>query len=107
MGLTPVRSNARLKPVAVSLNTNHTSVKLLGGFSIKESDGTPAVASVNIRKGVLAADNSGTLLFALEFAANESLVVILPVPIEGDPTYGIYVEDLAGTTSGVLLRWSE
>lgn len=91
-------------PVDITLDSNHTDVNLLGGFSIKESDGTPAVATVNLRKGVENEDNTGDLLMTIELAANESTLVEFVWPIPGDPTYGVFVEDVAGTTSGVLFK---
>ena len=88
--------------VAVALDDNHETVNLLGGYSIRETAGS--TATVNLRKGVAASNNTGALLAVINLAANESVTVEFITPIPADPTYGVYYEDLSGTTAGTLFR---
>lgn len=98
-------SAVRLTPAAITANANHTGVTTLAGWSIREAAGSAGVAAVNIRKGVAAANNTGTLLAVLEMAADTSNTYEFRTPLRGDATYGIYVEVVTGTVAGVLYAW--
>ncbi len=85
-------------PVDITADSNHTAVTQFSGFSVRESDGTPAVAAVNFRHGAV----GGQILWVLELAANESAGIELGGAMQTPD--GVYVEEVAGTVSGVLLN---
>lgn len=89
-------SLARFDPVDITPDSNHDNVTSFYGWSIRESAGTPAVATVNFRHGAV----GGQILAVLELAASESATVAFgsftPTPD------GVYVEEVAGTVSGVI-----
>lgn len=82
--------------ITITADSNHTQIQRFSGFSIRESDGTPAAAAVNIRDSAV----GGDILAVLELAANESATINLDDAIPVDT--GVYVEVVSGTISGVL-----
>jgi len=87
---------ATAEPVDLTGDANHTDVVHYGGFSVRESAGTPAVAAVNFRHGSV----SGQIVGVLELAANESADRSLPGIIQTPA--GVYVQVVTGEISGVL-----
>lgn len=73
-----------------------TGVAGLEGFSIRESAGTPAVATVVLRNGT---SNSDPAVAFINLAAGETITVKMP---EIDCPDGIYVDRVAGTTELAL-----
>jgi len=82
-------------------DSNHDTLTRFGGFSVRESDGTPAVAAANFRHGGV----GGQILAVLELAANESASFALP-GMQSTPD-GVYVEVVSGTISGVIYQVRE
>lgn len=89
-----------IKQFDVTANMNDTNVTRFAGFSVRESDGTPAVAAANFRHGSV----SGQILAVLELAANESATIALPM---ADTPDGVYFEVVAGTISGVAYSYRQ
>lgn len=83
-------------PQTITGGANHSGVTRFAGFSIREAAGTPAAATVNFRSATV----GGQILATVELAANESAMVFFPGPIVASG--GVYVEQAAGTISGVL-----
>ena len=97
----PLVQLATYIPQDLTADSNHAAVTRYGGFSIRESDGTPAVAAVNFRAGAV----GGQIIGVLELAANESASFGLPGMVSTPD--GVYVEVVAGTVSGVLFQVKE
>lgn len=85
-------------PTSISADSNHSGVTQLKGLSIRESAGSPAVATIRLRK----ASVSGQILMVLELAENESATLILDSPIPSED--GVYVQVVAGTVEGVIYQ---
>jgi hypothetical protein len=92
----PLRQLANLEAVDVTADSNHATVTKFGGFSVRESAGTPAAAAVNFRHGVV----GGQIFAVLELAANESASISLGGAFQAPD--GVYVQVVSGTVSGVL-----
>jgi hypothetical protein len=88
-----------MTPATITANSNHATVERLSGFSIRENAGTPAVASLNLRKLSV----SGQILFVLELAANESASIMIPEAVSSEG--GVYVQVIGGAIEGVL--WTQ
>jgi len=88
------------RPIAVASAATdvqaHTGAATLVGLTVRESAGTPAVASLVLRDGTTATD---PIVAVVELAANESKAV--PLPAVNIAT-GIFVDREAGTTELVL-----
>jgi hypothetical protein len=84
------------KVIAITSDTLHGAADKWTGFSIRESAGTPAVATVNFRQGSV----SGTILGTAELAATESASLYLETPIAAQD--GVYVQVVTGTITGSL-----
>ncbi len=89
---------ATIVPSTLTPDTNHTNVTRFGGFSVRESAGTPAVAAVNLRHGAV----GGQIIVVLELAANESASYVFPGMVSTPD--GLYFEAVAGTVSGVAYQ---
>lgn len=86
-----------MKSVELTSDSNHADVDMWRGFSIRESAGSPAAATVLFKK----ASSGGELVGVLELQANESATLIISkrkINVEG----GLYVDVTSGTISGVL-----
>lgn len=92
------QTSNRLVAKTITVNTNHTTTTKLGGFSIRETAG--AVADFNIRLAAV----GGQILAVGELAANQSINIIFPVPI--DTGTGVFVEQSTGAIAGVLYLWT-
>lgn len=85
--------------VTITPDSNHATIENLQGFSIYEDTGA-ATALVRLRKE----SASGTIMFHLTFAANESIQADglgqdqNGIAFEG----GVYVEEVSGSVTGVL-----
>jgi hypothetical protein len=69
---------------------------ILFGYSVRESAGTPAVASLVIRNGT---SSAGAPVAFITLPASGSTTITLP---EIDCPNGVFVDRLAGTTEVVL-----
>lgn len=80
----------------ITPDSNHATVERLWGFSFRED--AAAAAVVNIRR----ASDTGQILFTVPLAASAGATLVLPEPmsVEG----GVYVEEVSGSITGVLLR---
>lgn len=70
---------------------------ILRGFSIRESAGTPAVATVILRDGTAATD---PIVAVIELAANGSVTEYFDDGIS--ISTGVYVDRVAGETEGAV-----
>lgn len=84
-----------MNPTAITPDSNHSGVTRLQGFSIKEDAG--AAATIELRKAAI----GGTVVFYLNLAANESVNAVFPESISFEG--GVYVKELTGSVTGVLL----
>ncbi len=80
----------------ITPNANHADVTALKGFSIKEAAGTPAAATVTLRKATI----SGDILAEIELAADSSPMISFGDSLASPG--GVYVQVVTGTISGVL-----
>ncbi len=85
-----------MQVIDITVDTNHAAAENFVGFSIHESDGTPAVAAVTLRKAAV----DGQILAHIELAANESATLVFPRILSAED--GVYVQVVDGTISGVL-----
>ena len=85
-----------MTPTDISADSNHSGINRFRGVSIRESAGSPAPATIRLRK----ASVSGQILMVIELAENESATLVLEenVPSEG----GVYVQVVTGTIEGVI-----
>lgn len=89
-------------PRAIAVATGTADVQgvsgaaTLAGYSIRESAGTAAVATVILRNGTTATDPIAALI---ELAANQSTTATLPAV---DCPGGVFVDRVAGETELVL-----
>lgn len=84
-------------PYTVTSNANHADVERLTGWSFRESDASPAVATVRLRNNAV----GGQVIAYIELPANGSQTVSLKHPVQ---VAGVYVEVVAGTVEGVLYQ---
>lgn len=87
-----------MKVQNITANTTHATAERFRGFSVRESAGAAAVATVNFRSGSV----SGQILWTLELAADESAGIVLPDQLL--TSGGVYVQVVAGTITGVLFH---
>ena len=80
----------------ITVDTNHTAVERLAGFTIHED--SSAAAEVKIR----ALSSSGQILWHLALAADESASIVFPKAVFISAAGGTYVEETAGSVEGVL-----
>lgn len=94
----PVTSTAKAAATAAELGIAATPGLRLLGYSIMESAGSPAAASVNL---LHSADNTGAIVAPIKLAASEVKTVMFP---EGGIAVasGIYINRLTGNTTVVL-----
>ena len=92
-------SGERVSAVAVASDATDDTVtaKKFYGWSLHESAGTPAVASVLFKD----TDSSGSLLGALELAADTSDTVFFPDGVVV-PSGTLYIDKTAGSTEGAV-----
>lgn len=86
-----------MRAVPVTADANHVSASRLAGWSFRESAGTPAAATVRLRKAAV----DGDIVAVIELAANGAATAVFAddeVSCEG----GCYVEAVSGTVEGVL-----
>lgn len=81
-------------PQTVTVNSNHSGVTRLQGYSFEEDSG--AAAQVELRK----LDATGQIIAFINFAANESVTVVWPQAISSEG--GVYVKEVSGSVAGVL-----
>lgn len=87
------------KPVTISADSNHSTVGKFAGWSVRESAGSPAAATVRFRD----TDASGQILAVLELPADGSDTTVLYPAVW--PDGGVYVEVVTGTVEGVIYDW--
>ena len=80
----------------VTVDSNHSAVERLLGFSFAETAG--AAAKVELRAG----SASGTVVAYLNLVANETATLVLPKPVFIETPGGCYVKQASGSVSGVL-----
>lgn len=85
-----------LLPQTITVNTNHTAVQRLAGFTIHED--SSAAAEVKIR----ALSASGQIIWHLALAADESASIIFPKAVFVSAAGGTYVEEVSGSVEGTL-----
>ena len=83
-------------PTTITPNSNHTSVKNLSGFSIRETAGAAAVVRLRVETV------SGTILETLSLTANASLGVVYGRGNAKRSQDGVYVQVVSGTIEGSL-----
>lgn len=78
----------------ITPDSNHTAVENFAGFNLREDNS--AAATINFRE----VDGSGQVLLTVNLAADESVAFVSPenIQVEG----GVYVEEVAGSVTGVL-----
>lgn len=86
------------REVDITQNSNHATVEIFRGFSVRENAGSPAAAAVNFRKNSV----SGQIIGVLELAANESATLALSKKNKRTSEGGVYVQVTAGSIEGVL-----
>ncbi len=84
-------------PIAVTVDTNHTAVPRLAGFSFYEDAG--AAAYVRLRRESV----TGDIIAHIMFAADESATLSYGKGAEVYCGSGCYVEEVSGSVTGVLL----
>jgi len=85
-----------LLPQLITVNSNHTAVERLAGFTIHED--SAAVAEVKLR----IATSSGTIIWHLALAADESASIVFPKAVFISAAGGVYVEEVGGSVEGAL-----
>ena len=80
----------------ITVDTNHTAVQRLAGFSIHED--SSAAAEVKLRIGAV----GGDIIWFLALAADESASIIFPKAVFVSAAGGTYVEEVAGSVEGTL-----
>jgi len=88
------------KGTAITGGANHPGVTRLAGFTIRESAGTAAVATVKLRKETA----GGLTLEMIELVANGSLTVTYGQGNWKEASGGVWVEVVAGTVEGTLFQ---
>ena len=86
-----------MQPQTITVDSNHTGVTRLCGFSIQEDSSAAAV--VEIRKGAI----GGQVLFYLNLAADESATLVFPgayITCED----GCYIKEVSGSVAGTLYQ---
>lgn len=85
-------------PVDVTVNSNHSGVERLVGFSIREDSG--AAAHFRLRKGSV----SGQVIMDLNVAASGNATIFFPKSVASEG--GVYVQEVTGSVAGVLFSES-
>ena len=80
----------------ITVDTNHTAVQRLAGFSIHED--SSAAAEVKLRIGAV----GGAIICHLALAADESASIVFPKAVFISAAGGTYVEEVAGSVEGML-----
>lgn len=86
-----------MRAVSVTAAANHATAARLAGWSIREAAGTPAAATVRLRKAAV----GGDIVAVIRLAASGAETVVFSddfLSCEG----GCFVEVVAGTVEGVL-----
>ncbi len=81
-------------PTDLTVNSNHSGVTNLIGFSIKEDAGD--VATIALRK----LNVSGQVICYVNFAAAQSAMIFFPKSVSSEG--GVYVQEITGSVTGVL-----
>lgn len=76
--------------VAQAAGTGSTGIKEISSISIRESNGTPAVAECTLREGAA----GGTQRYFFELAANESQIITFDHPIVASSGDGFWYFDV-------------
>ena len=82
----------------ITPNSNHTGVRNLSGFSLRETAGAAAVVRLRI------ATVGGTILETLALTADASLGVVYGRGNSKRSSDGVYVEVVSGTIEGSLFN---
>ncbi len=86
-----------LQDTPITGSANHATAVAFKGFSIRENAGTPAVATVEFRRGPLV---GGDLLVTHELSADGSGTIVFGA--YHDTPDGVYVNILTGSIEGTL-----
>lgn len=95
----PAATQALAQPIVSASGTGSAALTstdgILRGYSVRETAGSPAAASLRLRDGSV----SGTILAVVALAASESKAQTLPnVRVNA----GVYLERVAGSTEVVV-----
>ncbi len=87
-----------MRTQTITVDANHTAVERCYGFSITEdSSGT---ASITLRSGGVVGGK--VVVGPINFAADESAVIVLPKAVFWEFPGGCYVKEDSGSIEGVL-----
>ena len=84
-------------PNTITVDSNHTAVTRLCGFSIQEDSSAAAV--IEIRKGAI----GGQVLFYLNLAADESATLLFPQDFISCED-GVYIKEVSGSVAGIIYQ---